>query len=87
MMVDESTGINGEKVTLTITENDRNFLKEHGVPVPAALAMGVQAIRELFSKPGIASLPLDEVSLKADLPMVKEILEENRVVLKRLGEA
>ncbi|MHA1679620.1 MAG: hypothetical protein ACTSUE_01340 [Promethearchaeota archaeon] len=76
-----------KKVTTTILNDDYNFLKEHNMQVSAALSIGIQTLRKLFLKPDTDPKPLNETSLKSDLPMIKRILEENREILKRLGES
>ena len=76
-----------KKVTTTILNEDYAFLKEHNMQVSAALSIGVQTLRKLFSKSDIDDKSVEGTSLKSDLPMIKRILEENREILKRLGES
>lgn len=83
----ESPKKNTKKVTTTILQDDYQFLKEHNMQVSAALSIGVQTVRKMFSSSGNEVQPGEKTSLKSDLPMIKRILEENREILRRLGES
>ena len=67
-------------VTTTIREEDYQFLKQYNLHVSAALSIGIQTIRKMFlnEKVGLSN---------EDILLVKGLLDENRTVLKRLGEA
>ncbi len=73
-------------VSTTIREEDYKFLKHYNLHVSAALSIGIQTIRKMFQNEHVG---LDEqVGLSNDdIQLVKELLDENRNVLKRLGEA
>ena len=83
----ESPKKNTKKVTTTILQDDYQFLKEHNMQVSAALSIGVQTVRKMFSNPGNEVQTVEKISLKSDLPMIKRIREENREILRRLGES
>jgi hypothetical protein len=70
-----------KNVTTTIIEDDYEFLKRHNLQVSAALSIGVQAIRKLFENNVISPMPNE------DRELVNRLIQENRMVLKRLGEA
>ncbi len=67
-------------VSTTIREEDYHFLKQYNLQVSAALSIGIQTLRNIFSD-GQSGLS------EADMKLVKDLMVENRNVLKRLGEA
>ncbi|MFX0103553.1 MAG: hypothetical protein ACFFCS_28585, partial [Candidatus Hodarchaeota archaeon] len=83
----ESSRREVKKVTTTILDDDYEFLKDYNMQVSAALSIGVQAIRKMFSRPGNETQYLENASLKYGLPMIKRMLEENREILEILGES
>jgi hypothetical protein len=70
-----------KNVTTTIIEDDYEFLRVHNLQVSAALSIGIQSLKKIFEEPPETQLSPDDVSL------IKEILQKNKNVLKRLGEA
>ena len=67
-------------VSTTIREEDYQFLKQYNLHVSAALSIGIQTIKKMFLN--------ENVGLSnEDIQLVKSLLDENRTVLKRLGEA
>jgi ribosome-associated toxin RatA of RatAB toxin-antitoxin module len=70
-----------KNVTTTIIEEDYEFLKRHNLQVSAALSIGVQAIRKMFESNVIAPMQNE------DRELVTRLINENKRVLKRLGEA
>lgn len=70
-----------KNVTTTIIEDDYEFLKRHNLQVSAALSIGVQTIRKMFENTVIAPMQND------DRELVARLINENKRVLKRLGEA
>jgi post-segregation antitoxin (ccd killing protein) len=67
-------------VSTTIREEDYQFLKHYNLHVSAALSIGIQTIKKMFinEKVGLS----DE-----DIQLVNTLMDENRNVLRRLGEA
>jgi len=70
-----------KNVTTTIIEGDYEFLKRHNLQVSAALSIGVQTIRKMFEDNVLAPLHHE------DRELVSRLINENKRVLKRLGEA
>ena len=70
-----------KNVTTTIIEDDYEFLKRHNLQVSAALSIGVQTIRKIFESNVIAPMQSE------DRELVTRLINENKRVLKRLGEA
>lgn len=70
-----------KNVTTTIIEDDYVFLKQHNLQVSAALSIGIQTLRRLFEAK--AKAPIQD----EDRELVSNLINENRRVLKRLGEA
>ncbi|MHA1619612.1 MAG: hypothetical protein ACTSVZ_10060 [Promethearchaeota archaeon] len=67
-------------VSTTIREEDYQFLKQYNLHVSAALSIGIQTIKKMFTNE-------QEGLSKDDINLVKSLMDENRNVLKRLGEA
>lgn len=66
-------------VSTTIREEDYQFLKQYNLHVSAALSIGIQTIKKMILN--------EQVGLtKDDIKLVKNLMDENRHVLKRLGE-
>ncbi len=79
VMTESKLKLKTKNVTTTIKENDYDFLKENNLQVSAALSIGVQTLRKIYET--------GQVQLSSeDIQLVKELMEENRNVLKRLGE-
>ena len=70
-----------KNVTTTIIEDDYEFLKRHNLQVSAALSIGVQTIRKMFESNVIPPMQNE------DRELVNRLINENKRVLKRLGEA
>ena len=66
-------------VSTTIREEDYQFLKQYNLHVSAALSIGIQTIKKMILN--------EQVGLtKDDIQLVKNLMDENRHVLRRLGE-
>ena len=71
---------NTKNVSTTILVKDYSFLKNHNLQVSAALSVGVQTLRNIYE----GTLP----KLKSnDVQLIQGLIDENRAVLKRLGES
>ena len=67
-------------VSTTIREEDYQFLKQYNLHVSAALSIGIQTIKKMILN--------EQVGLtNDDIQLVKNLMDENRHVLRRLGEA
>ena len=69
-------------VSTTIRDDDYNFLKDYNLQVSAALSIGIQTLKNIFNKDQTSRIGL----LDKDIELVKNLMNENRNVLKRLGE-
>ena len=67
-------------VSTTVREEDYQFLKHYNLHVSAALSIGIQTIKKMFTheKVGLSN---------KDIQLVNSLMDENRNVLKKLGEA
>ncbi len=66
-------------VSTTIREEDYQFLKQYNLHVSAALSIGIQTIKKMILN--------EQVGLtKDDIQLVKNLMDENRHVLRRLGK-
>jgi hypothetical protein len=70
-----------KSVTTTIIEEDYDFLRAHNLQVSAALSIGVQSLKKIYETEPESQLSTEDVNL------IKQILQDNKKVLKRLGEA
>ncbi|MBN2156994.1 MAG: hypothetical protein JW776_13200 [Candidatus Lokiarchaeota archaeon] len=69
-----------KNVTTTIKEDDYKFLKKNNLQVSSALSIGVQTLRNIYET--------GQVKINSeDIKLVRELMDENRNVLKRLGES
>lgn len=68
-----------KNVTTTIKEDDYRFLKKNNLQVSSALSIGVQTLRNIYET-GQVKMSSEDVKL------VRELMNENRNLIKRLGE-
>ena len=68
-----------KNVTTTIKQEDYEFLKKNNLQMSSALSIGVQTLKNIYHT-GEPMMSSDDIKL------VKRLMEENRNVLKRLGE-
>ncbi|MHA1110323.1 MAG: hypothetical protein ACTSRE_04435 [Promethearchaeota archaeon] len=69
-----------KNVTTTIKEDDYKFLKKNNLQVSSALSIGVRTLRNIYETG-------QEKMSTEDIQLVKDLMKENRSVLKRLGES
>ena len=80
VMTETKSKLKTKNVTTTIKEDDYKFLKENNLQVSSALSIGVQTLRNIYET--------GQVKMSSeDIKLVRELMKENRNVLKRLGES
>ncbi len=67
-------------VSTTIREEDYQFLKEYNLQVSAALSIGIQTLKNIY-------LSRQSTISNTDMELIRDLMDKNRNVLKRLGEA
>lgn len=66
-------------VSTTIREEDYQFLQEYNLQVSAALSIGIQTLKNIY-------LSQQSTMSHTDMELMRELMDKNRNVLKRLGE-
>lgn len=69
-------------ITTTIREQDYLFLKQRNINVSSVISIGIQTLKNLFGEK-----EEDHSNIEDDLLLAKKLMEDNRYVLKKLGEA